>query len=261
MQHRLHNMVWGSQNPNWLLAIKDAATLIDVMGAHIAGVLGPLANVSYAVDVVNEAVADGGAELYKPSPPWYPAVPDYVERAFRLADATRKASANPAVKLFYNEYGAEGSGAKSDKVYGMLKDFVSRGVPVDGVGLQMHISVDGSPSEAELSANIARLVALGLEVHVTEMDVRCVPPCGADRLATQATIYAGVVKACKDNSAATAPSGKGGCKSVETWGLTDRHTWITDFDNPNHVDEKPLQFDVNYNKKPCFASQLAAFNA
>lgn len=149
-------------------------------------------------------------------------------------------------------------GTKSGKVYNMLKDFKSRGVPVDGVGLQMHIDVDGYPSVADMSANIARLVALGLQVHITEMDVRCKPPCGADRLATQATIYAGVVKACKDNSVAP---GTAGCKSVETWGFTDRHTWITDFDNPTHADEKPLQWDVNYNTKPAFTAQLAAFSA
>lgn len=49
----------------------------------------------------------------------------------------------------------------------------------------MHISVDYYPSFADVSANMARLCALGLRVHVTEMDVGCKPPCGADRLRLQ----------------------------------------------------------------------------
>ena len=68
----------------------------------------------------------------------------------------------------------------------MVKGFLAAGVPIDGVGLQMHISVDAFPSKADVSANMARLVALGLEVHITEMDVRCAPDaqgniCGADQ--------------------------------------------------------------------------------
>lgn len=73
------------------------------MTNHINALIAGMGNASYAVDVVNEAVADSGSETFKPSPPWYPAVPDYVEQAFRLADAARKASGVPNLLLFYNE--------------------------------------------------------------------------------------------------------------------------------------------------------------
>jgi endo-1,4-beta-xylanase len=129
------------------------------------------------------------------------------------------------VKLFYNDYGAEGAGVKSDKVYNLVSGFLASGVPIDGVGLQMHISVDQYPSPADVSANMKRLVALGLEVHVTEMDVRC-QGCTADRLTLQAKVYGDMLQACLDNLKPTHPSGKGGCKSFETWGFTDKHTWI-----------------------------------
>ena len=49
----------------------------------------------------------------------------------------------------------------------------------------MHISVDYHPPFADVASNIARLAALGLAVHITEMDVACPPPCGQDRLRTQ----------------------------------------------------------------------------
>ena len=220
---RTHNLVWGSYNPNWLLnGGFSPAQLSAFSAAHMAALGAALSGSSYAVDVVNEAIADGsGSDVFKASPPWYPALPNYVHDAFIAA---RQAFPAP-VKLFYNEYGAEGLGVKSDKVYNMVKGFVAAGVPIDGVGLQMHISVDAFPSKADVSANMQRLVALGLEVHITEMDVRCAPDaqgniCGADRLAAQAAIYGDMLQACLDNSKPTNPNGRGGCKALQVWGVT-----------------------------------------
>ena len=80
----------------------------------------------------------------------------------------------------------------------------------------MHVDVDGFPDPAEVAANIARLGALGLKVQITEMDVRCTPPCGADRLALQARIYGDVFEACLNNT---------NCEGVVTWGVTDLYSW------------------------------------
>ena len=113
---------------------------------------------------------------------------------------------NSSAKLFYNDYGGEGSGVKSDKIYNMVAGFVAGGTPIDGVGLQMHISVDGYPTPQSISDNIKRLVALGLEVHITEMDVRC-SGCTADRLALQAKIYGDILQVCLDNSKPTIATG------------------------------------------------------
>lgn len=153
------------------------------------------------------------------------------------------------------------AGTKSDKIYNMLKDMLAQGVPIDGVGLQMHVSVDSYPAPEDVSANIARLVALGLEVHITEMDVRCPwvsgQMCGMDRLNLQASIYGGMLEACLNNTAATAPSGKGGCKSLEMWGFTDLYTWIWEEKNPTHLNEQPLPYDMSYNPKPAYYQLLA----
>lgn len=125
----------------------------------------------------------------------------------------------------------------------------------------MHIAVDGYPAPQDVSTNMARLVALGMEVHITELDVRCALPCGDDRLAIQAKIYGDLLQACLDNSKPTNPNGKGGCKSFETWGFTDLHTWIYNFNNPNHDNLLPLPFDVNYQPKPAFFEMLAVLQA
>jgi endo-1,4-beta-xylanase len=83
------------------------------------------------------------------------------------------------------------------------------------------------------------------------MDVRCTPPCGADRLALQAQIYGGMLQACVNNS---------NCKNFETWGFTDRYTWLWDFNNPTHANMQPLPFDMNYVPKPAYWQMLGVLN-
>lgn len=90
-------------------------------------------------------------------------------------------------------------------------------VPIDGVGLQMHISIDAAPSVADIKSNMERLAALGLEIHITELDIRCgappAPACNSTGLELQANIYAHLLQTCLDVPA---------CKSFETWGFTDK---------------------------------------
>jgi endo-1,4-beta-xylanase len=71
--------------------------------------------------------------------------------------------------LFYNEAEGAGLNRSSDAIYMMVKDFKRRGVPIDGVGLQMHIpglDADMTAITAALSANMRRLTALGLQIHI-----------------------------------------------------------------------------------------------
>ena len=98
-------------------------------------------------------------------------MPNYIDIAFQAAAAAR--GSNSSVKLFYNDYSAEPMNDKSDKVYHLVKGMKQRGIPIDGVGLQFHISVGNHPSLDGIAQNMARLGKLGLEVHITEMDLKC----------------------------------------------------------------------------------------
>ena len=99
-----------------------------------------------AWDVVNEAVADGGQALRDSFLQWLGA--RYIDDAFIAASA-----ADPDARLYYNDYGAEGRNAKSDSVYNMVQGMLARGVPIDGVGLQMHTGpADASPSAADVAS-------------------------------------------------------------------------------------------------------------
>src|SRR6185436_4156218 len=99
--------------------------------------------------------------------------------------------------------------------YKLVSDLLARGVPITGVGLQAHFVVAGVPST--LAQNISRFAALGLKVHITELDIRMQLPSTSALLATQAQNYRDVVAACTSTPA---------CDVVVLWGFTDKESWI-----------------------------------
>jgi endo-1,4-beta-xylanase len=109
---------------------------------------------------------------------------------------------------------------KSDAIYAMVRDFRQRGVPIDGVGFQMHI-VNLHVDVASISANIKRFIALGVQVHITEMDVALpVDANGNPRpedLQRQADIDRQIAIACLSHP---------GCGAIQTWGFTDTYSRI-----------------------------------
>ena len=74
--------------------------------------------------------------------------------------------------MFYNDFNTEGTnGAKANGAFDMVSALVAAGVPIDGMGLQMHTGPWSRDRCRRLQANIALYAALGLQVEVTEMDV------------------------------------------------------------------------------------------
>jgi endo-1,4-beta-xylanase len=202
----------------------------------------------FAWDVVNEALDELGR--VKDSV-WYnqPGVgladkgTGYVEQAFRWAR-----EADPQALLFYNDNGGEGLNLKSDAIYAMVRDFKRRGVPIDGVGLQLHIS-QLDLDTAAIAANIARLTALGVQVHITELDVSLpLDASGAarsDDLLGQADVYRRVVRACLQNP---------GCTAIQTWGFTDKYSWIGSHSHGTRG--AALLFDRAYKPKPAYRAMF-----
>ncbi|MEM9162604.1 MAG: endo-1,4-beta-xylanase, partial [Cyanobacteria bacterium P01_F01_bin.4] len=171
-----HTLVWHSQLPEWVkIEDRSREVAIALLREHIQTVVRHYRGRLVAWDVVNEAIADDGTFR---DTIWLRQIgPDYIAMAFRWAHG-----ADPSARLFYNDYGGEGLGPKSDAIYRLVADLVEQGVPIQGVGLQMHVSLDSAPSPSAVAANMQRLAALGLEAQVTEMDVRlALPDSEADR--------------------------------------------------------------------------------
>jgi endo-1,4-beta-xylanase len=196
-----------------------------------------------AWDVVNEAVADAGG-LLRDTVFSRRLGAGYIAEAFRIAHA-----ADPGALLFYNDYGAEGLGDKSDRVLRLVGGLVAQGVPIHGVGLQMHLRADEAPAAEHLRANIRRLAELGLVVAVSEMDVQVhmLPGDRPARLAAQQRVYRDVVGACVAEP---------GCHAVTFWGFTDAHSWLAGPDGS----EGPLLFDARLAPKPAYFGVLDALS-
>jgi endo-1,4-beta-xylanase len=248
MAVRGHTLVWHSQNPNWLTQGNFSPDeLASILHEHISNVVGKYAGQIYAWDVVNEAFNDNGtlrSTIWSDAPGIGLAGTAYIEQALQWAH-----EADPAALLFYNDFNGEGLGAKSDAIYKMAQDFVSRGVPLGGIGLQMHFTTNPG-SLANIEANIRRLTALGLEVQITEFDVRLPVDASGNAttsaLATQAQIYRDITSICLKFPL---------CTAIQTWGFTDKYSWIPGF----YLNfGAALEFDTAYRPKPAHDSMLSA---
>ncbi|HUR94108.1 MAG TPA: endo-1,4-beta-xylanase [Gemmatimonadales bacterium] len=237
---RGHTLVWKRQHPAWLTeGAFGRDELLAVLREHILRVVGRYRGRIRAWDVVNEALADSlapGRTSLRPTI-WRRVIgPEYIELAFRFAH-----EADPDALLFYNETGAEGRGPRSDAAFALVQDLRRRGVPIHGIGMQMHTKLDQPPDTAALAWNMRRLAALGLRVHVTELEVTTANARGTptERLARQAAIYRGVLAVCLAEPA---------CTALVTWGVGDRYSW--------RAPETPLLLDSLMRPKPAYTAML-----
>jgi endo-1,4-beta-xylanase len=233
MQVRGHTLVWHNQLPYW---VEDGDwtrdELMEVLHDHIRTVVGRYKGRIAAWDVVNEAIDDDG-ELRDTV--WLRVIgPEYIELAFRWAH-----EADPEALLFYNDYSCEALGCKSDAVYVLAQELLEKGVPIHGIGWQMHVQLGSEPSKADLRTNLERLTALGLEVQITEMDVRVRNPVPRS-LERQATVYRETLEVCLEYPK---------CTAFVLWGFTDRHSWIPGFFKGWG---SALIFDESYAPKPAY---------
>lgn len=242
MKVRGHTLFWHQMNPVWLKEgdyTRNQA--LDLMHKHIFTVTGMLYGEIHAWDVVNEPINPGSG--LRDSFWLHTIGSDYLEYALRWAH-----EADPHAKLFINDYNVEGLTEKADHLYSLLADLLKRGVPLNGVGLQMHVAVEPAanfcapPASNELYENMKRLGDLGLEIHITEMDVLIQGLTGnqEDKLARQARVYSEVLQA-----ALRVPQ----FKALVTWGLSDRQSWIPSFTGSP---DAPLIFDEYYQPKPAY---------
>ena len=235
-----HALAWDLQQPGWLTGGEySREEWIQILCRHIKTVVGHYRGHIYAWDVVNEAFQNNGALR---NTLWLRKIgPEYIAMAFQWAR-----EADPQALLIYNEFFAEGLNQKSQAVYSLVQGMLRQGIPVDGVGLQMHVWLWGPPTRQELTANMRRLAELGLVVHITEMDVRTqyAKDSPAEELAVQAEIYRQAFSACLE-----APN----CNVFVAWGLTDRYSWIPEYTGQP---DAPLLFDRQGKPKPAFDALL-----
>ncbi|WP_204045823.1 endo-1,4-beta-xylanase, partial [Acrocarpospora phusangensis] len=230
-----HTLVWHSQTPGWVQGL-NATNMRAAMNEHIATVVGRYANNATVVswDVVNEVFNEDGT--FRQSF-WFNTLgQSFIADAFRAARA-----ADPNARLCINDYNVEGINAKSTAMFNLVQSLRSQNVPVDCVGFQSHLAIQfGFPND--IQQNLQRFANLGVQVRITELDIRMQNPRNAQKDTTQAQYYTNVINAC---NAVTA------CAGVTIWGFTDRYSWIPDT-FPSEC--CGLIYDNNYAQKPAYTA-------
>ncbi|GIG22979.1 hypothetical protein Cch01nite_37030 [Cellulomonas chitinilytica] len=227
---RGHALAWYSQQPGWMQNM-SGSSLRSAMLNHVTQVAGHYKGKIYAWDVVNEAFADGSSGARRDSN-LQRTGNDWIEAAFKAAR-----SADSGAKLCYNDYNTDNwSDAKTQAVYTMVKDFKSRGVPIDCVGFQSHFNSQ-SPVPSNYQTTLQNFANLGVDVQITELDIE-----GSG--SSQASSYQRVVQACLAVSR---------CTGITVWGVRDSDSWRSS--------GTPLLFDGSGNKKAAYTSVLNALNA
>lgn len=252
---RGHTLVWHNQTPAWFF--EDPAdpqkpaskeVVLQRLRDHVTTVVSHFAGEVDTWDVVNEVLSDrSGLRTGDEGSRWYElAGPGYIDEAFRAARA-----ADPHARLAINDYNLESDRSKQDAMVELVKGMKARGVPVDVVGLQGHISLYG-PSVDDFRRAIERFAALGVKVQVTELDVSVYRSPSEPRkdptpelLADQGRRYAELFAMFRQEAAA------GRLDMVVLWGTADDDTWLDNFPVMGRPDA-PLLFDRNLQAKPAF---------
>jgi endo-1,4-beta-xylanase len=243
---RGHTLIWHNQVPDWFFTENGnpvtKSKLKERIKNHIKTVMERYKGKIYAWDVVNEPIdADQPDGLRKNQ--WYNILgEEYIELAFRYAK-----EADPNAKLFLNEYDTYLPN-KKQRIIELIKKLRQKGIVVDGVGMQMHITLT-RPVLYDFESSIKDFIDLGLEIHITEMDMSVYDDNTSsygsisDDILNEQGHRAGdifdILKKYKKN-----------ITNVTFWGMSDAHTWLKYFFTKRN--DWPLLFDDNLKAKPFY---------
>lgn len=236
-----HTLNWYTSLPSWVTTFSgDSVAWERLLKTHIQTVVAHFKGKVASWDVVNEAFNDDGTLR---NSIWVQKLgTDYIARCFQYAR-----QADPDVLLFYNDYGQESSSAKRTAIAHMITSFKRRGIPIDGVGLQFHMTY--KQPDANIDAAISMAAATGLKVHISELDIRLndAKKQGLELTETlayeQAGRYKHVVKAFNTLVPAAQQYG------ITMWNVGDADSWVPGW---LRAPDYPLPFDRNYLRKPAY---------
>ena len=241
-----HTLIWHQQLPSWMSNFQGTKTDWEaMMREHIFQIVNHFKGNVSSWDVVNEVFNDDGTLRHTI---WKEHIgSSYIEKAFQFAH-----EADPDAKLFYNDYSLAINPIKREAVLSFLNNLKRRGVPIDGIGMQMHIFI-GFPENVEIATAIDAIWKHDYLVHISELDISINPlsqemqEAPENELTRQAEKYLYVFKSF-DSIPDKYKFG------ITIWGIGDGDSWIRYYYNR---DDYPLLFDDNYVPKPAFCKLIS----
>lgn len=263
---RGHTLIWHNALPEWVppALAESRARAQGVMEAHFDFVLAHTRASIRDWDVVNEPIANPpGSDVPEPegnggdlrNTPWLRGLgPDYIAIALRAARQR-----DPTLRLTLNDYGVEADSPSAEekrrRLLRLLRSLRERNVPLDAVGIQGHLQMREAFNPAIFSAFVRDIRALGLQVLITELDVREVKPPQGDFPARDSVV------ALRVHAFASAAF-EGGARTLLTWGIADRWSWLhserTVALDPGDV-HRGLPYDWEMNRKQMWRALARAF--
>ncbi|MDR0799651.1 MAG: endo-1,4-beta-xylanase [Dysgonamonadaceae bacterium] len=257
-----HCLIWHSQAPEWFFIDKEGKdvsreVLIERMKNHISTVVGRYKGKIKSWDVVNEAIMDDGS--WRESKFYRIIGEDFIPLAFQFAH-----EADPGAELYYNDYSMANEG-KRNTVIRLVKSLQEKGLRIDGVGMQAHLSMDFPPID-EFEKSLLTFSVPGVKVMITELDLGVLPNPKKDVGANISDTYEyrqemNPYAAGLPDSVYIAWSNRlndffklflkhhDKISRVTMWGVSDRDSWKNNWPIPGRTDY-PLLFDREYRAKP-----------
>jgi len=260
---RGHNLVWanGGQTPSWVFLESDGVTPLSAANPadvslltqriqnHIMSEVQHFGSAIYVWDVVNEPLDPGQPDCLTHGPFYRVLGAKYMDIALQAA----RQFAPAGTQLFINDFSTTDSN-RLQCLIKVVKDLRARGIPIDGIGHEMHNHID-NPAPFDIFKTIEQLHAIFPKVHqqITELDVSVykagdntsnygandgsVPPA---LIAAQGWLFQKMFTLLRNL--------KGKLDAVTFWGIADDNTWLDGF--PINRLDLPLPFDPQLQAKP-----------
>ncbi|MEM9674263.1 MAG: endo-1,4-beta-xylanase [Bacteroidota bacterium] len=241
-----HTLVWHLMQPDWLkntIESYDSATLENLLRDYIQTVVKHYRGKVVSWDVVNEAVASNGDGM-RESVYLQKLGDDYVARCHQYARQS-----DPDVLLFYNDYSIASNPKKLNTILEMVDDFQARGIPLDGIGMQMHVGLDLSLDDYQKALD--EISQRGLKIHLSEVDIKVnsngkqttlTPELAESQRELMSEIVRRYNQLPEENKFA-----------ITFWGLRDNESWLT---NHTGFPQWPLLFDHDFQRKSMYQGFL-----
>lgn len=242
MPVQIHHLIWGEQVylPNWLKnGNYSSSQLLSIMHNDINTVMGHFKGEVGVWSVANE-VFSREQHVNNLSDWWADHIgggTTYVDDAFIWAHQI-----DPNAKLILNDFENQSEDSISNAQFNYIVAAKARGIPIDGIGMQMHINAADPPNVQAMIQNMRRFGSIGVPTYITEFDVNMNYVKGSPVYKSQleAQITYNVARACIESKT---------CISFSNFGISDKESlakWLFDTDSHSYL------FNSRYQPKPSF---------